>query len=224
MISGLFKHSRVRAFSLLELSVSLAVMVTLMGILLARYPETAIRLTLSNIAHKTSLIIREAQVRGSAVDSRNSTLGTDSPIAGYGLYAELSEPNKIVLFNDTVDSNVSKPYGLSIGDGLYQSGSPVDETSSITTLPNGYSVAKLCVLVASSYVCNSNYSPNISTLTVSFIRPNPQPYIYINGSSSPNFSSGCIELHSPRAPQAGHIQSILVFNSGMIRTQTSKCD
>jgi hypothetical protein len=192
----------------------------MMALLLYNYPETAIRMTLVNTSRTVSLLIREAQIRGSAVDSGNTAV-TESPIGGYGIYANLADPNHLILFSDIIDETIPKPYGVFIGNGLFD-----DETKSTTTFPQGYIIKKLCILPQgqSAFVCNNSYSPAIQTLTISFIRPNSQPYIYINSSKVTNFSAGCIELNSPHAPVVGNIRSVQVFNSGMIRSQSTKCD
>jgi prepilin-type N-terminal cleavage/methylation domain-containing protein len=214
MNKGFFPIASLRGFTLVEVLISLAIMGMMMTILLANYPETAVRLTLANISHRISLLAREAQVRGSAIDSSNSSIG------GYGIYAVLASPRRVILFGDTVDANVPKPFGVLVGNGLYET-SPVDEAKSLTNLPNGYTIARLCVGNSFPFSCND---PTVLTLTVSFTRPNPQPNIYINGSSATSYSAGCIELHSPRAPNSGHIRSVQVFTSGMIRSQLGKCD
>lgn len=208
----------VRAFTLVELSVSLAVIATLTAVLLNRYPETATRLTLANASHKVSLLVREAQVRGSAIDSAASTLG------GYGVYASLDNASQLVLFGDTVDPSIPKPYGIAIGNGLYET-SPVSENKSITTLPSRYVISKLCVGTGFPFTCNSSHSPAITSLTISFIRPNPMPLIYINNSDAlAPASAACIELHSPQAPLSGHIRSVHIFSSGLIRSDIGRCD
>ncbi len=217
---------RVRGFTIIELSVSLAIMGMMMVILLYNYPDTAIRMSLANISHTTSLLIREAQVRGSAIDSGNTNLDVDSPIGGYGVYASLIDPGHLILFSDFVDvGGAISNYQIPVGDGLYQH-IGLDETSSITTFPNGYIIAKLCIwdIPKSKFVCNGEYSEPIQNLTISFMRPNPEPNIYINDSKATNFSAGCIELYSPHAPNPGHIRSVEIFNSGMIRTEVDTCD
>ena len=249
MKSGLFSRVSLRGFTLIELSMSLFIMAVMMAVLLSQYPETTIRLNLINVSHTASLLLREAQVRGSAVDSGNLTLVSESPVGGYGIYVSRDTPSKLTLFADTVDSTIPKPYGLAIGNGLYETGEAtypsgsnrinacentgnrppfcdggINETSSITTLPNNYNVAKICIWSSNAFVCNDDYTPDIETLTVSFIRPNPQPYIYVNGATTTNFSAGCIELRSKRAPLTGHVRAVYIYNSGMIRTETRKCD
>lgn len=214
-----------KGFTLIELSISLAIMGMMMGILLSSYPETAIRLALVNVSHTASLLLREAQVRGSAIDSGNTTLDEESPYGGYGVYVETTNPNDMVLFNDFVDLSGSKPFGLAVGDGLYQKTTP-NETNRLVVFPSGYYVSKICVSNDLPFVfkCNGDNSPAINNLTISFTRPNPQPDIYINNSSAVNFSAACIELRSPRAPAVGHVRAVQIFNSGMIRTQTGHCD
>lgn len=207
-----------RGFTLVELSVSLAIILALTTVLLWRYPETAIRLTLANMTHTTSLLVREAQVRGSAIDSINSSLG------GYGVHFNLATMDKIFLFGDTVDSSVPMPYNIPIGDGIYQNGTPVDETKTTTSLSQGYVISKLCVGSGFPFTCNEANTPGINTLTVSFTRPVPMPVIFINGTKATTFPGACVELRSPRAPLSGHVRSVQIFSSGMIRTDIGKCD
>lgn len=209
---------RVRGFTLVELIISLAIILMLTTILLWRYPETSVRLTLANMSHTTALLVREAQVRGSAIDSLNGSIG------GYGVYLERNRPAQLFLFGDTIDSAMPMPYGVPIGDGLYATSSPVDETKKTTILTRGYIVDKICVGTGFPFNCNTSNSPAVDSLTISFTRPMPTPDIYINGSKDTNYSAACIELRSPKGPAAGHVRSVQVFNSGIIRTTVTKCD
>lgn len=209
---------RLRAFTLVELSISLAVITMLTFILLSRYPETATRLTLANAGHSLSLLIREAQVRGSAIDSVNSSLG------GYGVYASLTSPSQVILFGDTVDASVPKPYGITVGNGLFESEVPLNETKTITTLPERYIISKLCVGTGFPFTCNGAHTPPVESLIISFTRPNPAPSIYINNATSTSYGAACIELLSPQAPLSGHTRNVQVFSSGMIRNDLDTCD
>jgi type II secretory pathway pseudopilin PulG len=212
-----FAPSSFRAFTLVELIISLAIVFILSSILLYRYPETTIRLNLVNVTHKVSLLLREAQVRGSAIDSINSSLG------GYGLYAAIASPRQVILFGDTVDASVAKPYGISVGNGKYDI-TPIDETKTITTFPTGYVISKLCVGTSFPFSCNASSTPPITSLVVSFTRPNPAPMIYINNATTTNYTAGCIELRSPRAPNPGNIRTVQVYNSGLMYITVGKCD
>jgi type II secretory pathway pseudopilin PulG len=206
-----------RGFTLVELTVSLAIIIMLTAIFLGRYPETAVRMTLVNASHKVSLLVREAQVRGSAIDSLNSSLG------GYGVYASISSSTQVTLFGDLVDGSIPKPNGIAVGNGLYDL-APINETKSISTFPKGYYISKLCVGTAFPFSCNASSSPAITSLTISFTRPNPTPNIYINNGSGTSYSAACIELRSPHAPLGGNIRTVQVYNSGMIYVTIGKCD
>lgn len=207
-----------RGFTLVELSISMAVIVTLTAVLLSKYPETAVRLTLANASHTTSLLLREAQVRGSAIDSINSSLG------GYGVYISLASSSQLILFGDTVDASIPKPYGITIGNSIFESGVPFNETKTVTTLPDRYFVNRLCVGTGFPFTCNEANIPPIESLTVSFTRPNPVPSIYVNNATTTSYGAACIELFSPRAPLLGHIRNVQIFSSGMIRNDIGRCD
>jgi hypothetical protein len=146
------------------------------------------------------------------------------------VFFDISTPRNVILFGDTVDASIDMPNGLPIGDGLYASSTPANETKTLTTFPAGYVIEKLCVGTSFPFTCLDSYTPHITSLTVSFTRPSPQPSIYVNNGTSTSVSGACVELRSPRAPRpgqpgtAGHIRSVQVYNSGMIRTSVSKCD
>lgn len=210
----------IRAFTIVELMVSIAIMSLMTTVLLTRYPETATRLTLANNSHMLALLIREAQVRGSAVDSVGGSVG------GYGVFLNSATPDQVILFNDIVDPSIPKPLGVSVGDGIYQDTEP-DETASVTKLQTGFSFAKLCLPetpTSTTFTCGSTHTPNVTTLTISFTRPNPNAQIYVNGDRSTKYSSACIQLSSPSSPEFGHIRSVQVNRSGMISTTVTSCD
>lgn len=212
----LFKKS-VRGFTMVELIISISIMVMMTVLLLSNYPESAIKMTLINSTQITSLLIREAQIRGSATDSVNSTLG------GYGVYIKIENsntPSTVKLFGDSVDGSINTA-GLPIGNGVFDL-SPTDETVSVTSFPFGYRITKVCGGEPPA-TCYSNVG---QSLTISFTRPSPQPDIYLNAtkdSKGINYSSACIEIQAPDPLLFNHIRSVNVFNSGMMNTSTSTC-
>jgi hypothetical protein len=129
------------------------------------------------------------------------------------------------LFGDTVDAGASVGREIAIGNGLYET-SPVNETMSVLKFPNTFTVAKLCSGSGYPFICNDNATTSgpISNLTISFTRPSSEAHIYLNNSTTTEESVACIELHSPRAPRAGHVRSVEVYESGMIRTMVGGCD
>lgn len=211
-------HYTYKAFTLIELLVSMAVISILTGVLFAKYPDQSIRLNLINVTQDVALLIREAQVRGSAVDSKNKVYG------GYGAYFDVAHPDKAILFSDL--ASVASPYGISVGDSVFDT-TPTDETSSVITFPRGYTIKKLCVLVSGAFTCNSSPTPPITSLTVSFIRPNPEPRIYVNNDvsdTSAPYQGACIELWSAKGPQVGHVKTVRVLGIGFIQTSKTPCE
>ncbi len=212
-----FRRLGVRGFTMVELIVSMAIMMMTTTLLLYNYPESAVRISLINSLHSVSLLVREAQVRGSAIDSVNSSLG------GYGVQIIIPDDkntaSEVILFGDSISGTTGtiSSYGLPIGNGLYET-FPIDETTSVTTLPSRYSITKLCVGQAPT-TCTSAVG---SSITISFTRPSALPNIYLNDLPT-KYSKACIEIQSPKAPEFGHTRSVEVYNSGMIRTSLSGC-
>jgi len=202
---------------MVELMISIAIMMLMTGLLLFNYPESAIRMTLINSVQTTALLVREAQVRGSAIDSVNSSLG------GYGVYIKIVDANTlsaVTLFGDSVSNyGVASFYGLPIGNGLYDI-TPIDETNSVTSIPKNYKITKVCVGQSPNITCSETVN---TSLTISFTRPSARPNIYLNGNNTTSYSKACIEFKSPIPYSVGHIRSVEVYNSGMIRTAIASC-
>ena len=223
-----------RGFTIIELVVSIGIMVTLMTTILANYPESNIRVNLALLAHTITLSLREAQLRGSSVESKDLSVG------GYGVFFDVASSTHYALFNDF--ATVPGPNGLDVGDGIYATSSilSLDETVSTTYFPYQFRISKLCVGVGYPFSgangsCNTDDSaglPDVNTLTVDFIRPNPQPIITINqgdlsnirsSTSSQMLSAACIEVDSESPNRARYVRSAQIFSSGMIAASKNGC-
>lgn len=207
-----------RGFTMVELLVCVAIFGLLATMVVANYPETQMRLKLAEINQNMSLAFREAQLRGSAIDSQNTAVG------GYGIYVSSATRDRVLIFHDFIDSAVPAPNGIPIGNGLYETGGGgPDETNTIILIPTRFSLAKLCVLAGGSYSCDSSNTPPITSITTTFIRPNPMPQIYINDSKTTSYSAACFEFHSIAAPKPGHVRNLQIFNSGLIKSDIGPC-
>lgn len=200
---------KLKGFTLIELVMCISIMVLMSSVMFYDYPDSNVRINLANLTSRISLLLREAQIRGSAVDS-----GTLSVISGYGLYFDkVTNPSQVVLFNDFADSHMVN--GIMVGDEAYN---PATEINTTINFASGFKIKQLCT---------GNGFPTVAsdcindTLTVSFTRPSPSAHFY----PATNFtkSGACIELVSPRAPKAGHTRSVQVFNSGRIITSNNGC-
>lgn len=207
-----------RGFSLVELLVAIAIMTIILGITLSGGPQAIMRLTLANNAYETELLLREAQIKGSAVNTLNGTYG------GTGLYFDRATSSQILMFKDMVDTSIKRAIG--VGNGLYDA-TPTDEKEDLFFFSNNNRIGKLCVATStestSSIMCNEENDPPIDTLTISFERPKQDAHIYINSSTSVDFLFACIQIDSNRSPTFGFVKSIFVYRSGMITKNSKTC-
>jgi type II secretory pathway pseudopilin PulG len=209
-------------FTVIELMVSLGIMITLLTVVTINYPESTIRLNLAILTHETSLAIREAQLRGTAVDSKDLSIG------GYGIYFDDTSSSTYVSFADIATE--TGPNGLPIGS---------DETVSTTTYKTLFRFNKLCIGKGYPFDATNNGScsgdavsgyPVINTLTINFTRPKPRPIITINQNdpafnpvTMSNLPGACIELVNQKKLGAGNIRSVQVYLSGRIMTLNQGC-
>ncbi len=211
----------VKAFTLVELIISLSIMAMILGMSFSQGPQTMMRLSLADNVSSIELMIRESQLQGSSVNSVSGVYG------GAGVYFNRATSTSVVKFRDRVifAPNVTRPLG--IGDGLYEY-TPIDELSLLKIIDHNHKISQLCVesTGAANFTCNAdqtNSIPTIRTLTVSFLRPSQEPNIFINDSTSTRYDVACIQIDALLAPQQGYSRSILVYRSGMILKKVAAC-
>jgi prepilin-type N-terminal cleavage/methylation domain-containing protein len=209
------KRDFLRGFSFIELLVSIAIMAIIMGITLSGGPQSIMRLSLGNNTYEVEAMIREAQLQGSAINSFNDTYG------GVGVFFSRSTPTQVLKFKDRVDPSIVRAIG--IGNGLYDT-TPEDEQESLFKLTNNHRIGKLCVATSTTpLMCNDAYEPHVSTLTISFNRPKQTAHMYINGTTSIDYTIACIQVDSLKSPTPGFVRSIYVYQSGMITKSSDIC-
>ena len=225
-IKSFLKQSR-NGFTLVELMVALFIMSVSTGMLLANYPESTLRISLLNNTHSFALLLREAQIRGSAVDSVDNTIG------GYGVVVTLATPLKAILFSDSTNGlNLLNAAGLPVGDGIYDTVVSPDKIKNTLQFNDGFPFKKLCVasttasyaLAPYGFLCNNDNVPPITSLTVSYVRPSQEAHIYINGATSTDYGTACVQLYSPKSPADGNIRSVEIYHSGIISTTMKPCN
>jgi hypothetical protein len=190
-------------------------MAIIMGITFSGGPQAIMRLTLADNTYQTELLVREAQLQGSAINSFNNTYG------GVGVFFDRATSSQVLKFKDRIDSSIHKP--IAIGDGLYED-SPVDEKDTLYKMTNNHKIGKLCVATSTSpLMCNNLYVPHIDTLTISFNRPRQTANIYVNGATTTNYTKACIQFDSLKSPTPGFVKSLYVYRSGMITKASSIC-
>ncbi len=210
-----YTRSTLRGFTLIELLVSVSIMAIILGITLSGGPQALMRLSLADNTYAVELLVREAQLQGSAVNSVSGTYG------GAGVFFNRVTSGDVIKFKDRVDPTIAHPIG--VGNGLYNlSGlSELDTTYKIT---NKHRITTLCVATSTPpFVCNTSNNPPIDTLTISFTRPSQSARIYVNGATTTSYGAACIQVDSIRSPQAGYVRSVVVYKSGMITKRSGTC-
>ncbi len=178
-------------FTLVELIVVVAIMVTISSVVLVNYSKFGGTILLRNLVYDVALTIREAQLYGI---SGRSALGAPSS-SGHGIYFDTGAgDNFFYLF---IDAD---------GNGVYNSA--VTEWIETYTIEKNYSIEALCVQSApAAEDCT------MSRLSILFRRPEPDAIIYAsNGGAFNTYSSARIVLRSPR----GYTMSAAVEATGQI--------
>jgi hypothetical protein len=162
---------------------------------------------LQNLAYDIALSIRQAQVYGISVQRFNAS-PTFAP--AYGMHFAISSPNNYVLFGD-----VSSP-----PNGVFDLSGGTPELVESTTIQSGYQIVGL-------YATPPGLAEiSVSSLDITYRRPDPDAYISRNGdlltfNAKGKYVSGNINeqarilLQSPRGDQ----KSVVVSSNGQISVQ-----
>ncbi len=170
-------------------------------------------LILSNTAYDIALTIRSAETFG--ISSRASGAIAN---AGYGVHLVKGTTNSFILFADTAGgvSCAGQTPDCKPGDHVYTD----DSDTSVQTyaLGNGITIRNFCAISATgSKRCSSDGA--LSSLDISFARPNPDAFISENGSYTAA-SMACLAVQSP----SGDAQrSVWVSVSGQIVANMTPC-
>lgn len=158
---------------------------------------------LRSFAYEVGLSIRQAQLYGISVKevgvggSLPNTANFNYP---YGIHFDPATPSSYLLFADAND------------DGKYSPGVDTAVTTFVTR--NGYTISDIAAKDGSGFTWSySSASKHITSLDISFKRPDPSAIIEPTGSGLPSsFTSASITVSSP----AGSTRSVNVSDLGQI--------
>jgi prepilin-type N-terminal cleavage/methylation domain-containing protein len=170
-------------FTLVELLVVTGIMALISGLVLANNTRFGGVAQLQNLTYDIALSIREAQIYGISVARFNNIYAP-----AYGMHFDSANPNAYVLFADV----------LSPQNGVYDCPSPGTsncELVRLSTIQSGYSITALCATVS-----GGSESCAVSSLDISFERPEPDAYIRAAEISGINESARII-VSSPRGDE-----------------------
>ncbi len=215
-------------FTLIELLVVLAIITVITAMTITSQGSFNKSLILANTAYDIALSFRSAEMYG--IGSR----GTDTVSnPGYGLHFNRATPGSFTLFADTnlpvegchklppvsrggANAPDAKPgncvYDVSI---LNAKGVPTERVTDYL-LGNRITISDFCAYGSGSWSCASTGA--ISTMDVVFSRPNPDPFISVNGAyQTPPMTAACIRVTSPQ----GGFRYVSVSASGAITADAS---
>jgi len=181
---------RRQGFTVIELIVSVAVLLVITTLILAKFPNFNDSVSLKKTVQDVALEIRQAQVYGLGVREFQSGGGL---YPGYGVHFDVASPGSFILFADIN------------GDNAYSGSSEDVESFKIQT---GEKVSSICA--------NEKTLPSagcaFSRADIIFWRPNPFVILKADGSS---FSDLEIKLTSPR----GQTKKVVILSSGQISVE-----
>lgn len=210
---------KVRAFTLIEMLVVLAIMSALSLVVLAGQSTFNKSLILKDTAYSIAYSFREAQTFGL---SSVRYAGTSN--VSYGIFFDKVTPDQYLLFADLDNSWLSLwcPIGAvstpdyKPGDCVYRA--PYDKIIKTTKFTRGFTVQKFCAKPQNGTKrCSDTNGPtDIYNLSVTFVRPNMTPIITMRQNSGSKFlQATCAEIYL-QAPEGGATRTVRVSQFGEI--------
>ena len=193
-----FRTSLPKGFTLIELLVVVSIVILITAFVLIRHSRFDSSTLLRSLSYSVALSVRQAQVYGTSV---RGVAQDTSDVYGYGVYfaSDLPCPSGIAntcyaLFADTD------------ADGAWES----TETVSTPSFGRGFSIRNFCA-VSSGGSVSCLQGGGISSLTIYFLRPNPDARI--NTSAGSNYSFAYVEIQSGGETS---YRTVKVTNTGQI--------
>jgi hypothetical protein len=212
--------------------VVLAIIVVITSVVLTSQNSFNKTLILANTAYDIALTLRSAQTYGLSSRGRTNAAGAFvSANAGYGLHFQTSPAGSFTLFSDTYPdasasschptSNASAP-DAKPGNCSYESAQ--GEKVVDYKLGNGITVSDFCARSLGSWSCtyaHNGASSGLSSLDIVFARPNPDPFMSVNGSYSAiaPVTAVCVAITSSK----GGAHFVSVAASGQIVANAPSC-
>lgn len=175
-----FEIHDLHGFTLIELLVTVSIFVFMTALIISRYGAFNQGTLMTNLAYDVALSIRTAQSFGVSVKGTEDTFQhgfgqTFTSAYGVDFQKSTSVPASFITFLDNPTLNgISNPSG--IPNGIY-SASDGDTIYSKYTIKQGAIIYSVCV-GTNGQSCNAG---TVSTVDVSFRRPDPSAIICVGG-------------------------------------------
>lgn len=183
-----------KGFSMIELVVSTGILIIITTVVLVNHSAFGGNVLLGALAYDVGLSVRQAQVFGLSV--REFNVGSGTFDIGYGVHFDVNDSTSYRIFAD-----IDKSKTFNQGDG----------TEEVFFIGQGFSIVRTCVTSPSNVEICSDVG-NVSVLDITFIRPDPDAFIRINGDAVTLYQSARMVIQSPR----GNEREVTVESTGQI--------
>ncbi|MCW9054437.1 MAG: prepilin-type N-terminal cleavage/methylation domain-containing protein [Candidatus Pacebacteria bacterium] len=181
-------------FSMIELVVSVGILVVITLVVLVNYAAFGGSVLIGSLAYDVGLSIRQAQVFGLSV--REFGFGSGQFDVGYGVHFDMDSPQDYFIYAD-----LDKNYIYNADDGAQE----------VFNIGRGFSIKRVCVTtVSSTELCSD--TDNINVLDITFVRPDPDAYIRVDGDAGTVYQSARVVVGSPQGAE----REVTVESTGQI--------
>jgi prepilin-type N-terminal cleavage/methylation domain-containing protein len=193
-----------KGFTIIELIISVAIFAVMTALVIARYGSFNQNTLVTNMAYDLAITVRTAQTYGVSVKSVEG----DTYNSAYGIHFDLSKNTKFTFF---ADKNT---------DGIYdQAPLPGDEDITAYNLTQGATIEFICLGPDYNQACSgSGYTKLMTgTFDVTYRRPNPNAYFYVNGSLDPDQ----VVFISIKSSDGQNSRSVVIRKNGQISVENN---
>ncbi|MDQ5957251.1 MAG: hypothetical protein QG614_226 [Patescibacteria group bacterium] len=204
-----FKNKTIKGMSLMESIVTIAIIALLSTIMYSSYPQASSILGFNLTSQEIISIIKNTQMYG-------SSQGGNYKGRGIFVQTETGFNNTITEFLDIV-TDQSNNMGVKVSNKYYDEDR--DAILAKNIIKNSITINKICAYDTSNQTCLPS-----TKLSVTYIRPNTEAYIYYNFPDLPltTTSHASIEIKSNILKQ-DNLKCIDIYESGQINISNKGC-
>jgi Tfp pilus assembly protein FimT len=201
-----------RAFTIVELIVVVGIFTLIMTVALWNQKDLSNSVLITNLAYEVALAVREAQAYGIGVRADTGANTTDDFQGGFGIYANLSNTQQLILFNDKN------------GNQQYDADPVLSETFIVYNFQNqrGNRMTAICAAhtpLSTHGPCTPTSGTGTQEVNIMFKRPNPEATFYAAGSPPVIKGPVFIVLNTP---SGNNCRAVVVETTGQIHIENAQ--